>query len=124
MSGTYDGDVRKDAILKELRMKHTILSLLTPVVLALASCKAQEAVVAAPEKAHMCAACHGETGNTETPIYPKLAGQNKAYLEMTLKAYRDQSRKGVQAEAMYGVAAPLTDADIKQLSAYFSEQSR
>lgn len=105
-------------------MNRFIFSLFTPVVLVLVSCKAQEPVVTAPEKAQMCAACHGETGNTETPIYPKLAGQNKAYLEMTLKAYRDQSRKGVQAEAMYGVAAPLTDADIKQLSAYFAAQNR
>lgn len=105
-------------------MNRSLFVLLFPLLFTVASCKEQKTVTVMPEKAQMCAACHGETGNTETPIYPKLAGQNKAYLEMTLKAYRDQSRKGVQAEAMYGVAAPLTDADIKQLSDYFSEQIR
>lgn len=71
-----------------------------------------------------CAACHGEKGKANVPIYPNLAGQNKAYLEMTLKAYRSKDRTGLQAEAMYGIAEQLSDDDIKALSAYFSSQKR
>ena len=31
------------------------------------------------------------------PTYPNLAGQNAAYLELALKAYKNQERTGAQA---------------------------
>tara|TARA_B100000949_G_scaffold204581_1_gene194262 strand:- start:54 stop:416 length:363 start_codon:yes stop_codon:yes gene_type:complete len=74
------------------------------------------------EKSTVCQSCHGSTGKADIPIYPNIAGQNAPYLEMSLKAYRDQSRKGLQADAMYGIAAGLSDEDIKNLAAYFSGQ--
>jgi cytochrome c553 len=71
-----------------------------------------------------CAACHGEKGKASVPIYPNLAGQNKAYLEMTMKAYRSKDRTGLQAEAMYGIAEQLSDENIKALAAYYSSLKR
>jgi len=41
-------------------------------------------------------------------------------LESALKAYKSGQRSGGQAGMMAGMAAPLSDADISNLAAYFS----
>ena len=38
-----------------------------------------------------------------------------------LKAYKTQERKGYQAAIMYGMAAALSDQDIANLAAFYSE---
>lgn len=71
-------------------------------------------------KAATCIACHGINGISAVPMYPNLAGQKAAYLESSLKAYKSQERKGGNAAIMWGLAAPLSDADIANLAAYFA----
>ena len=47
-----------------------------------------------------CGGCHGEDGNSSAPIFPKLAGQQPAYLAKQLyEALRAQGygRKGTHA---------------------------
>ena len=77
-------------------------------------------VAAGQEKSKSCAACHGPTGNESLdPSYPKLAGQYPEYLAKALHDYRAGTR---QNAIMAGMAAPLTDEDIDDLSAYFAAQ--
>ncbi|AWB65977.1 hypothetical protein C2869_05765 [Saccharobesus litoralis] len=71
-------------------------------------------------KAVMCAACHGADGKAQIPTYPNLAGQNEAYLVSAMNAYKKGERTGGQAAIMAGMAAPLSDADIANLAAYFA----
>lgn len=71
-------------------------------------------------KIAVCASCHGANGIAMVPTYPSLAGQNAAYLEGALKAYKTQERKGYQAPIMYGMAAPLSDQDIADIAAYYA----
>ncbi len=71
-------------------------------------------------KAAICAACHGADGVSIAPMYPNLKGQKAAYLESSLKAFKDKTRIGGQAVQMYGMAAMLSDDDIKNLAAYYS----
>jgi cytochrome c553 len=87
-------------------------------------CSAKSPEQAGKEKTGVCSSCHGSVGISVAPIYPNLAGQQRIYLEMTLKAYRNKSRSGLQAEAMYAIAAQLTDEDIKHLAAYYSSLKR
>jgi cytochrome c553 len=54
-----------------------------------------------------------------TPQYPSLAGQYADYLERALKDYRDGGRKN---PIMGGFVADLSDADIKALATYYSDQ--
>ena len=68
-------------------------------------------------KAATCEACHGADGLGTNPMYPVLAGQYEDYLVHALKAYRDGSRKNA---IMAGLAAPLSDEDIKDLAAYYA----
>ncbi|MEK9775104.1 MAG: cytochrome c [Quisquiliibacterium sp.] len=66
----------------------------------------------------VCAACHGKDGNTPIdPSYPKLAGQAADYLYNALRDYRREARKN---PIMGGMAKPLSDADMKNLSAYYA----
>jgi cytochrome c553 len=77
------------------------------------------AVGTAPKAGQTCVACHGNDGIGILPEYPNLAGQHADYIEQALKAYRAGQRKN---PIMGGMAAPLTDADIKALAQYYSSQ--
>ena len=69
-----------------------------------------------------CTACHTPTGNgMEAAGYPRLGGQQPAYVEAQLKAYREGTRgAGPNASIMMDVAAKLTDQEIKAVSSYVS----
>lgn len=71
-------------------------------------------------KAGQCAGCHGANGIAPAPIYPNLAGQKEQYLISALKAYKSKERKGGNAAVMWGIAAGLSEQEIKDLAAYYS----
>jgi cytochrome c553 len=64
-----------------------------------------------------CALCHGPNGLASLPNAPNLAGQQAIYLKEQLTAYRNGRR---QNDVMSVIAKNLTDAEINQLSAWFS----
>jgi cytochrome c553 len=97
-------------------MNRSLIFLAAAAVLAAGPVLAAEAT---PEKATVCAACHGADGKATQPIYPHLAGQYASYLEQALREYRAGARKN---PIMGAQAATLTDADIEQLAAYFAAQ--
>lgn len=72
----------------------------------------------------VCVTCHGAEGRGDNPRIPRLAGQQRAYLEIQLKAFRGQSRKDPAAhEYMWAVASTLNDSVIAALADYFSAQA-
>lgn len=77
-------------------------------------------------KSGICAACHGRDGNSPMPkMYPTLAGQSSAELEAKLHAYRKgEGSGGPMAASMIAMAKPLSEDDIANLAAYFSQQQR
>ncbi|TMH67824.1 MAG: cytochrome c4 [Betaproteobacteria bacterium] len=67
----------------------------------------------------ICAACHGPDGNSATPANPNLAGQHADYITLQLAHFK----AGVRANAiMQGMAANLSDDDMRALGVYFSQQ--
>jgi cytochrome c553 len=74
---------------------------------------------AGKSKAGVCVACHGPDGNSSNPVYPSLAGQTPLYIYYQLVQFREQRRLN---EQMSPFAAKLTDADMKDIAAYFSSQ--
>jgi len=71
----------------------------------------------------VCASCHGPKGNSISPAFPKLAGQQKEYLQAQLKAFHDHSRGDPMAQAyMWGMTSQLTDDTIAKLAEYFAAQ--
>lgn len=74
---------------------------------------------AAKQKAAPCAACHGPEGNSINPATPSIAGQPKQFIVTQLFMFREGNRKDPQMSPM---AAPLSNADMNELAAYFSTQ--
>jgi cytochrome c553 len=73
------------------------------------------------ENAHaMCIGCHGIPGyKTAFPdVYhvPKIAGQQPGYIINALKAYKSGERSH---PSMRGIAASLSEEDMKQLADYY-----
>ncbi|SMN12626.1 Cytochrome c4 [Bathymodiolus heckerae thiotrophic gill symbiont] len=70
-------------------------------------------------KSATCTGCHGVDGNAPAPVFPKLAGQNEGYLFKQLKEFKSKSRVD---SVMAGIVAPLTEADMANLAAYYASQ--
>jgi cytochrome c553 len=77
---------------------------------------------AAKLAAQECALCHGRSGQSISPTFPRLAGQRAEYIEAQLKAFRDATRKDPDAQAyMWGMASQLTDPIIEALGHYYEQ---
>lgn len=61
--------------------------------------------------------CHGKEGIASDPEVPNLAGQSAFYVEKSLKDYKSGIR---QDRRMTLMAANLSDADIKDLAAWYA----
>ncbi|NJN45185.1 MAG: cytochrome c4 [Candidatus Competibacteraceae bacterium] len=83
--------------------------------------------VAGKQKSAPCAACHNADGNSTNPEWPKLAGQNVKYSTKQLLNFKagndpDATIKRVNA-IMNGMAAPLSEQDMDDISAYYASQA-
>ena len=67
----------------------------------------------------VCAGCHSADGNSAVPNFPKLAGQNEAYLLKQLKEIQSGSRQVVE---MTGLLANFSEQDLADMAAYFASQ--
>lgn len=71
----------------------------------------------------VCQACHGDKGNSASPTFPRLNGQQADYIATELKEFRGHTRADPHARAyMWGMAAPLDDALIGELAKYYASQ--
>lgn len=79
---------------------------------------------AAPNKIEMCIGCHGIPGYKATfpEVYqvPMIGGQSAKYIEAALHAYKKGDRKH---PSMRGIAMSLSDQDIADVAAYYSQQN-
>ena len=72
---------------------------------------------------HVCAACHGDEGRSNAPVFPRLAGQMPLYTITQLRDFRVQTRAETDWQAyMWGISALLDDETIAGLAAYYAEQ--
>ena len=66
-----------------------------------------------------CVACHGTDGNSTLAANPNLAGQHPEYIMKQLKEFKSNARAGT---VMGGMAAPLSDEDIRNVAYYLKSQ--
>jgi cytochrome c553 len=71
-------------------------------------------------KSATCVACHGLNGNSITPDWPAIAGQNAAYMRDQIARIRDGHRPSV---LMAPMVKELTDQDIADLAAFYATQT-
>ncbi|KXU84925.1 cytochrome C [Paraburkholderia monticola] len=70
----------------------------------------------------VCSNCHGVGGVSVSPIFPKLAGQQKEYLVNQLMDFRAHRRSDPNAKRYMWGFTHLSDAQIEQLATYFSSR--
>ncbi|MEO7326430.1 MAG: c-type cytochrome [Dokdonella sp.] len=75
---------------------------------------------AGESKAAVCGACHGMDGNPTDKQYPKLAGQNEAYIARQITLFQTQKRANA---VMMGFAATLSQQDMHDIGAYFASKT-
>ena len=72
----------------------------------------------------VCSICHGIDGNSVSPNFPRLAGQQVTYLVTQLQNFRSHQRADPPGfEYMWGISHHLTDEQIKGLAEYFAKQT-
>ncbi|MDQ6880984.1 MAG: c-type cytochrome [Pseudomonadota bacterium] len=71
----------------------------------------------------VCSTCHGVTGNSVSPAFPKLAGQQRDYLVAQLAEFKSHNRSNpAGAQYMWGFTN-LTPGQVQGLADYFSGQT-
>lgn len=71
----------------------------------------------------VCSSCHGYTGNSESPQFPKLAGQQREYLVAQLTDFKGHARADARGQQFMWGFSHLSRAQIEGLADYFSSQS-
>ena len=79
--------------------------------------------VAGKAKSEACIACHGNDGNSITPIWPKIAGLSESYALKQLLDFQKGENGPRYDPTMYGIVQGLTPQDLADLSAYYSTQT-
>jgi len=74
----------------------------------------------------ICIACHGADGNSQVSANPILAAQGEDYLYKQLKDFKSVDGKPAARNnpIMSGMAAPLSDEDMKNVAAWFASQKQ
>ena len=96
-----------------MRLQACVAAWLLAAVPSLACADAQQTA------ATVCAACHGESGNSNVSTFPKLAGLQAEYLAKQLEDFVSGKRKN---PAMAPFIANLKRTDVQDLAAYFAAQ--
>ncbi len=81
-------------------------------------------VEAGKAKSAVCGACHGVDGMATIVGYPNLAGQNYEYIVAQLKAFKSGERKGASSAIMAPMAAGLSEQDMMDLAALYSQMGK
>jgi cytochrome c553 len=71
----------------------------------------------------VCQTCHGPKGNSVSATFPRLNGQQAAYIVAQIKNFRQHSRSDPHAMAyMWGMASQLDDALVADIAKYYASQ--
>lgn len=79
------------------------------------------------ERAAPCLACHGESGQSETPEIPSLGGQPAPYLLIQLYLFREQQRASAlkkddqMIQVMSEMTKGFTDDDLRNYSDFIAK---
>lgn len=66
-----------------------------------------------------CNRCHAARAASATVVVPKINGQDKDYLIMALRAYRDERRTST---TMHKMSLPYSDSVIESISSFYASQ--
>lgn len=85
---------------------------------------ADPAVSAKTLAEQVCSNCHGFDGNSVSPAFPRLAGQQADYIVSQLTNFRSHQRMDPPGyQYMWGLTRHLTDEQIAGLGDYYSKKT-
>lgn len=106
-----------------MKKRYAVLALVVGMVDIAAAADIVGDAKAGGSKIAMCIGCHGipgyKTAFPEVYQVPMIGGQSAKYIENALKEYQKGDRKH---PSMRGIAASLSDQDMADLAAYYSQQ--
>ncbi len=70
----------------------------------------------------VCQNCHGPQGDSVSPTFPRLNGQQADYIAAQLKSLRGHKRRDTHWLYMGGIVRDLDDPTIAGLAKYFADQ--
>lgn len=77
--------------------------------------------VAGKAKSELCQGCHGEGGNSQEGMFPKLAGQYNKYIVKQIHNFQ----AGVRVhQIMSAIAATINEVDLTDIATYFASQTK
>ena len=97
-----------------MKLLRTVVAVLAP--LCVAPALANDAARAEEIVMGKCFVCHGVDGESSSPVFPRLSGQNARYVERQLADYKSGRRK---SSTMQPMVEDLSAADFKVLGLYF-----
>ena len=72
-------------------------------------------------KTKTCWSCHGKDAKSPImPTYPKLAGQNEAYLLQQMKDIKSGARNNGQTAAMRGVMGLVNEQEMAEIAKWLA----
>jgi cytochrome c553 len=71
------------------------------------------------ELTEKCNRCHAAVTDSAALAVPKINGQDKDYLIMALRAYRDDKR---ESSVMHKMSLPYSDSIIESVSSFYARQ--
>jgi cytochrome c553 len=105
--------------MRDARPTAVLAALLALAGSAAAQTTSANAPAAAPAKAALCAACHGEGGRSTIPTNPILAGQTSRYLYLQIRDFQEGRRSDPQMDP---IIKDLTRDEARELADWFSRQ--
>jgi cytochrome c553 len=102
-------------------MKETTTALALGLALGVLAGAAQAADAARAEEIVQgkCFICHGASGESSSPVFPRLAGQNAVYVAQQLADYKSGRRK---SSTMQPMVEDLSPDDMKALGEWFASR--
>ncbi|MDO3381766.1 c-type cytochrome [Gilvimarinus algae] len=114
-------------------MKKHVLSLLMALgaTAVMQSASAAGDAEAGAEKVAVCAACHGQDGNSPAPNFPKIAGLGENYIFKQLQDIQawdqasgeEKATTGRAVVEMTGMLSGMSEQDLADIAAYYAGQS-
>jgi len=71
-------------------------------------------------KSAVCSSCHGPSGNSTNPEWPRLAGQSAVYIAEQLRLFRTGARNN---PVMMPMSKTLSDKDVDDVAVYYEAQT-
>jgi cytochrome c553 len=71
------------------------------------------------DQVEKCNRCHADDVKSPAIAIPKISGQDKEYLAMALRAYRDDKR---MSSLMHNMSMPYSDSVIESLASFYASQ--